>query len=107
MGKYRQRHLNDAILRALISDSTTTPGWFTRCLSFFRVFSVKLNRRGADFMQQLRGVTWRIDEKEYRASFGAEQGPGSVELKSIGDLGYSGSVRINISFWKNHGAKTF
>lgn len=99
MGNRRQHHLNKAILRAVTSDSALTPGCFTRFLSFFQIFAVKLIRCGADYMLQLRGDIWRIDEKDYRASFGAGQGPGTVVLESVGDLGYSGSVRTRYTLF--------
>ena len=88
----RSKLLGKAIIQAIVSDSEDNKGGvLSRILSFFRLFSITLSRFKADVFQKLRRETWQIDESKYRESFKEDNKDG---LKSVGDLGYSGSVSL-------------
>jgi hypothetical protein len=88
----RSTLLGKAIIEAIVSDSEDDRGsLLSRIFAFFRIFSITLSRFRADVFQRLRGETWQIDETKYRESFKEDSKNG---LKSVGDLGYSGSVSL-------------
>ncbi|KAF7719991.1 Phosphatidylinositol-4-phosphate 5-kinase [Penicillium ucsense] len=61
-----------------------------RLLAFFSLFKIKLVRHEQEFFRTLRRDIWQFDENEYQDSFRTSGGQPS--LKTMGDLGYSGST---------------
>ncbi|KAI1817676.1 SAICAR synthase-like protein [Poronia punctata] len=84
------------------------PSFISRALRIFRLFWLTFRLVQPDLFRALRGV-WQIQEKDYRASFGAESidGPTARKkkkqnkkndvLESMGDMGYSGSTFFQTS----------
>lgn len=97
MGR-RQRLISTSILRAIFvtgsksTDDTTNPGLLARILAFFSIFQLTLARYRDQVFKKLRNQTWSIDEEEYTESFRSPSKGKRTDLKSVGDLGYSGSV---------------
>ncbi|KAL0260346.1 hypothetical protein SLS55_004032 [Diplodia seriata] len=95
----RANRISRSILRAIFdpqnsSDADATaarPSLLARILAFFALFQLVLTRfRAADF-RKLRKDIWQLDGDEYRESFRLADRRGGA-LKSVGDLGYSGST---------------
>lgn len=87
----RARSVSKSILDAIFKDSGSGKSILGRIFAFFAVFHLHLSRYRADLFKKLRGEVWKIDEDEYRESFRRAEKRG--QLVSVGDLGYSGSVR--------------
>ncbi|KAI1357441.1 SAICAR synthase-like protein [Xylaria arbuscula] len=97
MGR-RQRLISTSILRAIFitkpasSDDTAEPALLVRILAFFSVFQLTLTRYRHLVFEKLRNEAWQIDEEEYTESFRSPSKGKRTDLKSVGDLGYSGST---------------
>jgi hypothetical protein len=81
-----------SIQSALLDPRTFHKTAIGRVLAFFCFFYIRLIRYQADLFRHLRNQIWGIGEVEYEACFR----PGSkktLPLQSMGDLGFSGSVR--------------
>jgi hypothetical protein len=92
MGKSRrQSALTKSIQAGLLRDpdrfKKTTWGHF---IAFFTLYRIKLIRFEEGLFARLRQENWKFNENEYQASFRTTSG--QPPLKSMGDLGYSGSV---------------
>lgn len=93
----RDRLISASILKAIFNtdpqdEGATRRGFFARIWAFFSFFSLVLERYRAQLFKALRNHTWDIEEDEYTESF---RNPGkSTRLVAVGDLGYSGSVRL-------------
>lgn len=61
-----------------------------RMTAFFMISRIKLVRFESHLFIRLRREVWNFNEDEYQASFHTVSG--QQPLKSVGDLGYSGSV---------------
>ena len=61
-----------------------------RFLAFFTFHRIKLIRHEKHLFAKLRQEVWKFNEDEYQASFHTTNG--QPPLKTMGDLGYSGSV---------------
>ncbi|KAI1756194.1 SAICAR synthase-like protein [Xylaria castorea] len=85
------------------------PSFLSRALRIFRLFWLTFRLLRPDLFRALRGV-WKIKEKDYRASFGAESIDDSDSdrkkrrknkkkdvLLPMGDMGYSGSTFFRTS----------
>jgi hypothetical protein len=98
MGR-RQRLISTSILRAIFitkpvsNDENARPGLLARILAFFSLFQLTLARYRDHIFKNLRNETWGIEEEEYTESFRSPSKAKRTDLKSVGDLGYSGSVR--------------
>lgn len=98
MGR-RQRLISTSILRAIFvtkpvsNDETAQPGLLARLVAFFSIFQLTLARYRDQIFKKLRHEAWQIDEEEYVESFRSPSKGKRTDLKSVGDLGYSGSVR--------------
>ncbi len=98
MGR-RQRLISTSILRAIFvtkpvsNDNSAQPGLLACILAFFSVFQLTLARYRDEVFKRLRNESWQIDEAEYTESFRSPSKGKKTDLKSVGDLGYSGSVR--------------
>jgi hypothetical protein len=95
---YRQRLISSSILRAIfVTKPSEEPaqanrGLLARIFAFFAIFQLTLARYRNDLFDRLRKEIWQIEDEEYVESF-RSQGKGKrTDLKSVGDLGYSGSV---------------
>lgn len=91
----RQSMLTRSIQYALFHDPETfkkTP--IGRILAIFCIFYIKLIKYQSDLFRKLRNDIWMINDREYEASFRttADQ---RRPLQLVGDLGYSGSVRLH------------
>lgn len=97
MGR-RQRLISTSILRAIFvvkpasDDDTANPGLVARILAFFSIFQLTLARYREQIFKKLRNDSWHIEEEEYTESFRSQSKYKRTDLKSVGDLGYSGSV---------------
>jgi hypothetical protein len=97
MGR-RQRLISNSILRAIFvtepvsNDETARPGLLARIIAFFSLFQLTLARYRDQVFKKLRTHTWRMEEEEYVESFRSPSKGKRTDLKSVGDLGYSGSV---------------
>lgn len=93
MGKKnrRQSALTKSIQSGLLRepDKSKKTAW-GRFLAFFTFHRIKLVRHELQLFAQLRKEVWNFDEDEYQASFRTTSG--QPPLKTMGDLGYSGSV---------------
>lgn len=98
MGR-RQRLISTSILRAIFvakpvsNDENAQPSLLARILAFFSIFQLTLARYRDEIFKKLRNESWQIDEGEYTESFRSPSKQKRTDLKSVGDLGYSGSVR--------------
>lgn len=98
MGR-RQRLISKSILRAIFvtKSSEEAPrarsGLLARIIAFFAIFQLALKRYRDALFKNLRKSTWHMDEEEYIESFRSPSKGKRTDLKSVGDLGYSGSVR--------------
>jgi Phosphatidylinositol-4-phosphate 5-Kinase len=61
-------------------------------LVFFAFFQLKLTRIRNELFRKLRNETWYVDEEDYERSFARDD-----SLKTIEDMGYSGSSFFNTS----------
>lgn len=87
----RESALTKSIQSGLLRDPDRfkkTP--WGRFLAFFTLRRIKLVRYEKHLFAKLRQEVWKFDEDEYQASFHTTSG--QPPLKSMGDLGYSGSV---------------
>ena len=97
----RQRLISTSILRAIFvtkpvrNDENAQPGLLTRILAFFSFFQLTLARYRDEVFRKLRTESWQIDEHGYTESFRSPSKGKKTDLKSVGDLGYSGSVRAS------------
>ncbi|KAF3052172.1 hypothetical protein E8E11_005772 [Didymella keratinophila] len=97
MGR-RQRLISTSILRAIFvtkpvsNDETAKPGLLARILAFFSIFQLTLARYRDQIFKKLRKESWQIEEEEYTESFRSQSKYKRTDLKSVGDLGYSGST---------------
>lgn len=95
----RQRLISTSILRAIFvtkpvrNDENAQPGLLARILAFFSFFQLTLARYRDEVFRKLRTESWQIDEHGYTESFRSPSKGKKTDLKSVGDLGYSGSVR--------------
>ncbi|KAF3386972.1 hypothetical protein F1880_001636 [Penicillium rolfsii] len=92
MGKNRrQSALTKSIQAGLLRDpdrfKKTTWG---HLIAFFTVYRIKLIRFEEELFAKLRQENWKFHENDYQASFRTTSG--QPPLKSMGDLGYSGST---------------
>lgn len=91
----RQSSLSKSIQSALTRDpdrfKKTALG---KLIAFFSVYRIKLVRHEKILFGQLRQDVWQFDEDEYKGSFHTTRG--QPPLKTMGDLGYSGSVRYQV-----------
>lgn len=97
MGR-RQRLISTSILRAIFvtkpvsSDEPANAGLLARILAFFSIFQLTLARYRDQIFKKLRNESWQIEEEEYTESFRSQSKYKRTDLRSVGDLGYSGSV---------------
>jgi hypothetical protein len=92
MGKSRrQSALTKSIQAGLLRDPDRfkTTAW-GHLIAFFTLYRIKLIRFEEALFARLRQEIWKFNESEYQASFRTTSG--QLPLKSMGDLGYSGSV---------------
>jgi hypothetical protein len=90
---YRERLISQSILDAIFHDvAEAHRSFLARILAFFSLFRLHLSRYRAELFKRLRREIWQIDESEYRESFRSAKRKG--RLVGVGDLGYSGSVRL-------------
>lgn len=89
---FRDKRISKSVLRAIFRGRAPKTGLLARILALFSVFQLTLARYKEDLFNKLREDVWQLDEDEYRESFREAEKGGS--LKSVGDLGYSGSVRF-------------
>jgi hypothetical protein len=75
------------------NDEHAQPDLLARILAFFSVFQLTLARYRDEVFRKLRNESWGVDEHEYTESFRSPSKGKRTDLKSVGDLGYSGSVR--------------
>jgi hypothetical protein len=93
MGKSRRE---SALTKSIQCALTRDPNRFKKTalgklIAFFSVRRIKLIRHDKELFARLRQEVWEFDQDEYQASFHTTGG--QPPLKSMGDLGYSGSVR--------------
>ena len=96
MGR-RQRLVSTSILRAIFKvkpDAGKPTGLLARIIAFFSFFSLGLTRYRGKLFKKLRNEIWDIEEEEYTESFRSPSAGKRTDLVAVGDLGYSGSVRI-------------
>jgi hypothetical protein len=96
MGRRQQsisRSILNAIFRAPNHPDNKPPTLLARIFAFFSLFQLALARYRPELFKKLRNEVWEIEEDEYKESFRSEKNSGSRGLVSVGDLGYSGSVR--------------
>ena len=92
MKDYRQQLLSKSILQAVFaSDDGTKQNKLVWFRGLFALFDLRLARWRAILFMELRSEVWQIEEIEYKESFRLADRKG--KLVSVGDLGYSGSVR--------------
>lgn len=98
MGR-RQRLISTSILRAIFhyKPAAKPASLLARILAFFSVFYIALSKYRAETFRKLRNDIWEIDEDNYTESFRSPSKSKRTDLISIGDLGYSGSVRRHYS----------
>lgn len=87
---FRDKRISKSVLRAIFHGRAPKIGLLARILAFFSIFQLTLARYKENLFKKLRTDVWQLDEDEYRESFREAEKGGS--LKSVGDLGYSGSV---------------
>lgn len=103
MGR-RDRLISTSILRAIFgtgspqNDEDARPGLLARILAFFAFFNLTLARYRAGVFRKLRNELWGIEEEEYTESFRSPSKNKRTDLIAVGDLGYSGSVRIPLQY---------
>lgn len=93
---HREKALTKSIQKGLLRDPDRfkKTAW-GRFIAFFTVRRIKLIRFESELFSKLRREVWLFNEDDYQASFRTTSG--QKALKSIGDLGYSGSVRNYLS----------
>ncbi|KAJ9666773.1 hypothetical protein H2201_003177 [Coniosporium apollinis] len=87
---FRDKRISKSVLRAIFHGRAPKIGLLARILAFFSIFQLTLARYKENLFKKLRTDVWQLDEDEYRESFREAEKGGS--LKSVGDLGYSGST---------------
>lgn len=97
MGK-RQVSVGDSVARAIEENRIDSESKLRQFLSFWHLFHVRLVRCSSDKLGELRSNAWKIEESSYEKSFNGNS-PQKGKLKPIGDLGYSGSVRLKAAFY--------
>ncbi|KAJ5316557.1 hypothetical protein PENANT_c019G08546 [Penicillium antarcticum] len=91
MGNRRQKSLSKSIQSALTRDPDRfKKSALGKLIAFFSVYRIKLVRHEKILFDQLRQDIWELNEDEYRGSFHTTRG--QPPLKTMGDLGYSGST---------------
>lgn len=96
----RQRLISKSILRAIFSSDDRkdhAPRLIARILAFFTFFNLHLSRYRAALFKKLRLKTWQFEDEEYKESFRSPSKNKRTDLVAVGDLGYSGSVRMHYS----------
>ena len=89
----RQSTLAKSIQAGLLDDSGRfKKSIWGQILAFFTFRRIMLIRYETYLFAKLRQEIWNYDEDEYQASFRTTSG--QPPLKAMGELGYSGSVRI-------------
>ena len=97
MEEYRQQLLSKSILQAVFaSDDGTKQNNLVWFRGLFALFDLRLARWRALLFKGLRSEVWQMEETEYKESFRLADRKG--RLVSVGDLGYSGSVRRSPPF---------
>lgn len=84
------------VTKPVSNDETANPSLLARILAFFSIFQLTLARYRDQIFKKLRNESWQIEEEEYTESFRSPSKAKRTDLKSVGDLGYSGSVRSNM-----------
>jgi hypothetical protein len=92
------RATSQSIRQAILEcDDAQRKSPLTRLLLFilhlFSLFRVRLVKIQSKLFKQVKGETWYIDEDGYKRSFEEDD-----SLKTIGDMGYSGSVSDMVLF---------
>lgn len=85
----RESALIKSIQSALTREKESKKTILKKFLAFFSVRRTKLSRHERELFDKLRLEIWNFDQTEYQASFHTR---GQLPLKTVGDLGYSGSV---------------
>lgn len=88
---FRDRSIAKEIYKAVFADKQGKASLLRRILAFFSLFNLALARYDDELFKKLRKEVWKLDEDEYRASF--ERTDKKIQLRPVGDLGFSGSVR--------------
>jgi hypothetical protein len=109
MGR-RDNLISKSILQAIFRDRKPSKRTILgRIFAFFTVFQLHLARYKDELFTRLRDKIWEMDEDEYRESFRGQDVKG--KLKSVGDLGYSGSVWRPLQYrwkaWANYEDRPF
>ncbi|PGH27257.1 hypothetical protein AJ80_00967 [Polytolypa hystricis UAMH7299] len=86
----RQKSISKSIAQAIDTNHPNHEAARATCLACWKFYDIDLVAYGASILGQLRTDVWHIDDVEYKSSF--RNGDGQPMLKSIGDLGYSGST---------------
>ena len=88
----RQHLLGRCITRAILSvERASSAPLLARIISFFSILQLRLVKLREAVFAGLREEVWQYDDEEYKTSFAVAHRDGG--LKSVGDMGYSGSVR--------------
>ncbi|KAJ5742404.1 uncharacterized protein N7511_011423 [Penicillium nucicola] len=91
MGNRRQKSLSKSIQSALTRDPDRfKKSALGKLVAFFSVYRIKLVRHEKILFDQLRQDVWQFDDHDYKGSFHTTRG--QPPLKTMGDLGYSGST---------------
>ncbi|CAI7646297.1 unnamed protein product [Penicillium bialowiezense] len=85
----RESALIKSIQSALTREKESKKTTLKKFLAFFSVRRTKLSRHERELFDKLRLEVWNFDQTEYQASFHTR---GQLPLKTVGDLGYSGST---------------
>jgi hypothetical protein len=96
----REKLVARSVIRALTreSDRERPQSWPSRVLAalsaFFAVFQLCLYQVNPDVFAKLRQEDWKLKDDDYVSSFSGGAGAEAEDtLHSIGDMGFSGSVR--------------
>lgn len=92
MGK-RQASISDSIVRAIEDNRIEADTKIRKFLSFWHLFQVRLVRCSSDKLGELRSDAWNTEESSYGKSFNGDSRQ-KEKLEPVGDLGYSGSVKM-------------
>lgn len=70
----------------------------TLASTIFSFYELPLHRHRPDVFGELRQNYWEVREDDYVASFRADEGEKpEVVLSAMGDMGFSGSVRMELA----------
>lgn len=94
MADRRQKAISRSILRALTRRGTARISLIQRIIAFFHIYYLTLIRYEKELFQKLRTEIWSLSEEEYISCFKTDE---KSSLVSMGDLGFSGSVRTFLS----------